>query len=97
MSRRGDENFWEVGILRKWKFQESRRTSIIELFSIGVSKNIDCAISDHKSTGGYYVYAKPTDNHKREALANVLNKIITTEELQNLIEDSNSESDNTSK
>ncbi|CAG8603450.1 15724_t:CDS:2, partial [Racocetra fulgida] len=74
-----------------------RRTSIIELFSIGVSENTGRAISGHKSSGGYYAYAKPTDNHKREALASILNKIITTsstETSQELIKDSNSEADN---
>ncbi|CAG8815532.1 17512_t:CDS:2, partial [Gigaspora margarita] len=55
-----------------------KRTSIMELLSIGVPENTGRTISGHKSSGGYYAYAKPTDNHKREALANVLNKLITT-------------------
>ncbi|CAG8623387.1 22024_t:CDS:2, partial [Gigaspora rosea] len=56
-----------------------RRTSIMELFNIGVPENTGCAISGHKSSGRYYAYTKPTDKHKREALANILNKIINTE------------------
>ncbi|CAG8658414.1 4839_t:CDS:2 [Gigaspora margarita] len=55
-----------------------RRTSIIELFNIGVPENTSHAISRHRSSGGYYAYAKPTDKHKREALANILNKLINT-------------------
>ncbi|CAG8691445.1 20020_t:CDS:10 [Gigaspora margarita] len=55
-----------------------RRTSIMELFNIGVPENTSRAISRHKSSGGYYAYAKPTDKHKREALANILNKLINT-------------------
>ncbi|RIB14051.1 hypothetical protein C2G38_2196208 [Gigaspora rosea] len=72
----------------------------MELFSIGVPKNTGRAISGHKFSGGYYAYAKPTDNHKREALANILNKLITTtpfkQTAQDLIEhtSSNSDSDN---
>lgn len=55
-----------------------RRTSIMELFNIGVPENTGRAISGHKSSGGYYTYAKPMDKHKREALANILNKLINT-------------------
>ncbi|CAG8495184.1 7522_t:CDS:2, partial [Racocetra fulgida] len=71
----------------------------MELFSIGVSENTGRAISGHKSSGRYYAYTKPTDDHKREALANVLNKIITTpsssstEAFQDSINDSDSEAD----
>ncbi|CAG8618554.1 16516_t:CDS:2, partial [Racocetra fulgida] len=67
-----------------------RRTSIMELFSIRVPENTGRAISGHKSSGSYYAYAKPTNQHKREALANVLNKLIThtpsNQETQELIE-----------
>ncbi|CAG8720255.1 36216_t:CDS:2, partial [Racocetra persica] len=35
-----------------------------------VPENTGHAISGHKSSGGYYAYAKPTDEHKREALGN---------------------------
>ncbi|CAG8561342.1 5697_t:CDS:2, partial [Racocetra fulgida] len=65
-----------------------------------VPENTSHAISGHKSSGGYYAYAKPTDNYKRETLANVLNKIITilfpssTKAFQDLINDSDSEADN---
>ncbi|CAG8720535.1 2575_t:CDS:2, partial [Racocetra fulgida] len=60
--------------------------NIMELFNIGVSENTGCAISRHKFSGGYYAYAKPTDSHKREALANILNKLINiTETTQNSI------------
>ncbi|CAG8817099.1 41129_t:CDS:2, partial [Gigaspora margarita] len=55
-----------------------RRTSIIELFNIRVPENTGHAISRYKSSGGYYAYAKPTNKHKREALANILNKLINT-------------------
>ncbi|RIB09623.1 hypothetical protein C2G38_2208375 [Gigaspora rosea] len=43
-----------------------RRTSIMELFSVRVPENTGCAISGHKSSGGYYAYAKPTDKHKEK-------------------------------
>ncbi|CAG8785108.1 9805_t:CDS:2, partial [Gigaspora rosea] len=74
----------------------------MELSSIGVSENTSCAISRHKSSGEYYAYTKPTDNHKREALANILNKLITTtlfkQTAQDLIEctgpNPNSDNDN---
>ncbi|RIB00586.1 hypothetical protein C2G38_1151996 [Gigaspora rosea] len=72
-----------------------RRTSIMELFNVGVPENTGRAISGHKSSGGYYAYAKPTDEHKRQALANVLNKLIldtpSNETAQDLIEDTNPE------
>ncbi|CAG8781822.1 31428_t:CDS:1, partial [Racocetra persica] len=66
---------------------------------IGVPKNTGHAICGHKFFGKYYTYAKPTDNYKREALANIRNKIITilssssTEAFQDSIKDSNSEAD----
>ncbi|CAG8599473.1 8013_t:CDS:2, partial [Cetraspora pellucida] len=76
----------------------NRRTSIMELFSIRVPENTGHAISEHKSSDGYYAYAKPTDNHNREALVNILNKIIassssSTEAFQNSIKDSDSKAD----
>ncbi|CAG8813825.1 2690_t:CDS:2, partial [Cetraspora pellucida] len=54
----------------------SQRTSIIELFSIGVLENTGYAISSHKSFGDCYAYAKPTDKHKIDTLVNVFNKLI---------------------
>ncbi|CAG8660682.1 394_t:CDS:2, partial [Racocetra persica] len=75
-----------------------QRTSIMELFNVGVSENTGCTISGHKSSGGYYAYAKPTDKHKREALMNVLNKQIidtpSNELMQDSIKYTNSEPNN---
>ncbi|CAG8767945.1 6834_t:CDS:2, partial [Racocetra persica] len=76
-----------------------RRTNIIELFSIEISENTSHTISRHKSFGRYYAYAKSTDDYKREALANIFNKIITTlspsstEAFQDSINDSDFEVD----
>ena len=68
----------------------------MELFSVRVSENTGRAISGHKSSGRYYAYTKPTDEHKREALGNVLNKLITNTSSNGIMQDSinHSEPDN---
>ncbi|CAG8572935.1 4125_t:CDS:1, partial [Dentiscutata heterogama] len=66
----------------------------MELFNIGVPENTGHAISGHKTSGSYYAYAKLTDKHKREALANVLNKLITATPSNKMMQNStNSEPD----
>ncbi|CAG8534691.1 24826_t:CDS:2 [Cetraspora pellucida] len=59
----------------------------MKLFSVGVSENTSHAISSYKSSGGYYAYAKPTDEHKRKALENVLNKLITNTSSNRIMQD----------
>ncbi|PKY47774.1 hypothetical protein RhiirA4_421663 [Rhizophagus irregularis] len=52
-----------------------RKTSIIELFDLGVAENTGMAITGHCSVGGYRIYAKPNNNHKREALSGIINRL----------------------
>lgn len=52
-----------------------RKTSIIELFDLGVAENTGMAITGHCSVGGYRAYAKPNNNHKREALSGIINRL----------------------
>jgi hypothetical protein len=52
-----------------------RKTSIIELFDLGVPENTGMAITGHCSVGGYRAYAKPNNNHKREALSGIINQL----------------------
>ncbi|CAG8844851.1 38146_t:CDS:2, partial [Gigaspora margarita] len=41
-----------------------------DIRNIGVPENTSRAISGYKSSSGCYAYAKPTDNHNRNTLAN---------------------------
>ncbi len=52
-----------------------RKTSIIELFDLRVSENTGMAITEHYSIRGYRVYIKPNNNHKREALSDIINRL----------------------
>ncbi len=52
-----------------------RKTGIIELFDLGVPENTGMAITGHCSVGGYRAYAKPNNNHKREALSGIINRL----------------------
>ncbi|RIB28271.1 hypothetical protein C2G38_2028681 [Gigaspora rosea] len=59
----------------------------MELFNIRVPENTGNTISGHKSSGRYYAYTKHTDKHKREALANILNKLINTAPSNETVQD----------
>lgn len=52
-----------------------RKTSIIELFNLGVVKNTGIAITGHYSVSDYRAYAKPNNNHKKEALSGIINRL----------------------
>ncbi|GES80838.1 hypothetical protein GLOIN_2v1784178 [Rhizophagus clarus] len=52
-----------------------RKTSIFELFDLGIPENTGMAIIGHNSVGGYHAYAKPNNNHKREALSGIVNRL----------------------
>jgi hypothetical protein len=52
-----------------------RKTSIFELFDLGIPENTSMAITGHNSVGGYRAYAKPNNNHKREALSGIVNRL----------------------
>ncbi|CAB4446646.1 unnamed protein product [Rhizophagus irregularis] len=52
-----------------------RKTSIFELFDLGIPENTGMAITEHNSVGGYRAYAKPNNNHKREALSGIVNRL----------------------
>ncbi|CAG8538242.1 18431_t:CDS:2 [Dentiscutata erythropus] len=72
----------------------------MELFSIGVPENTSHVISGYKSSGGYYAYTKPTDNLKKEALANILNNSNIDKDLTNITSESKeylSDNDNNSQ
>ncbi|CAG8755988.1 15152_t:CDS:1, partial [Cetraspora pellucida] len=60
----------------------------MELFSVRVPENTGHAISRHKSSDRYYAYTKPTDEHKREVLENVFNKLITNTSSNKIMQDS---------
>ncbi|CAG8462515.1 34648_t:CDS:2 [Gigaspora margarita] len=68
---------------------ESKSTDSLttEEICIGVPEITSCVISRHKSSSGYYAYAKPIDNHTREALANILNKLFTTIPFKQTVQD----------
>ncbi|CAB5311642.1 unnamed protein product [Rhizophagus irregularis] len=50
-----------------------RKTSIFELFDLGIPENTGMAITGYNSIGGYRAYAKPNNNHKRETLSEIVN------------------------
>ncbi|GES79937.1 zinc finger MYM-type protein 2-like [Rhizophagus clarus] len=52
-----------------------RKTSIFELFDLGIPENTGMAITGHHSVGGYRAYAKPNNSHKREALSGIVNRL----------------------
>ncbi|CAB4487461.1 unnamed protein product [Rhizophagus irregularis] len=52
-----------------------RKTSIFELFDLGIPENTGMAITGHNSVGRYRAYAKPNNNHKREALSGIVNRL----------------------
>ena len=52
-----------------------RKTSIFELFDLGIPENTGMAITGHNSVGGYRAYAIPNNNHKREALSGIVNRL----------------------
>ncbi|CAB4468186.1 unnamed protein product [Rhizophagus irregularis] len=52
-----------------------RKTSIFELFDLGIPENTGMAITGHNSVSGYHAYAKPNNNHKREALSGIVNQL----------------------
>ncbi|CAB4431552.1 unnamed protein product [Rhizophagus irregularis] len=52
-----------------------RKTSIIELFDFGVTENTGMAITGHCSVSSYRAYAKPNNNHKKEALSGIINRL----------------------
>jgi len=52
-----------------------RKTSIIELFDLGIPENTGMAITGHCSVGGYRAYAKPNNNHKKKALSGIIDRL----------------------
>ncbi len=52
-----------------------RKTSIFELFDLRIPENTGIVINGHHSVGGYRAYAKPNNNHKREALSGIVNQL----------------------
>ena len=52
-----------------------RKTSILELFDLGIPENTGMAITGYHSVSGYCAYAKPNSNHKREALSGIINQL----------------------
>ncbi|GET01078.1 zinc finger MYM-type protein 2-like [Rhizophagus clarus] len=52
-----------------------RKTSIFELFDLGIPENTGMAITGHHSVGGYRAYAKPNNSHKREVLSGIVNRL----------------------